>query len=100
MGNSIATETRLNVRVKGYMAQYVESLTGDNGLYENQSEYLRDLIRRDMETRQPLPNHPPVAFMRQEIIKSYADIATGHFSEETTEAIFEDSFKDLKSKNL
>jgi len=42
-------ETRINVRIKGAMAAHVEQSIGPQGLYENQSEYIRDLIRHDME---------------------------------------------------
>jgi Arc/MetJ-type ribon-helix-helix transcriptional regulator len=38
-------ETRLNVRVKGPLADHVNRLVGPHGIYDNQSEYLRDLIR-------------------------------------------------------
>lgn len=43
-----SNETRLNVRVKGPLALHVQQRIGDNGLYENPSEYIRDLIRHDM----------------------------------------------------
>mgnify|MGYP003492043158 CR=1 FL=1 len=39
-------EFRINVRVKGIMANHINTMIG--GLYENQSEYIRDLIRNDM----------------------------------------------------
>lgn len=41
-----SNEVRINVRVKGPMAQYLNMMIGN--LYENQSEYIRDLIRHDM----------------------------------------------------
>lgn len=37
----------LNVRVGGELGEHVAWNIGDNGLYENVSEYVRDLIRRD-----------------------------------------------------
>ena len=37
----------LNVRVGGELGDHVAWNVGDNGLYENVSEYVRDLIRRD-----------------------------------------------------
>ena len=37
----------LNVRVSGALGEFVTENVGDEGLYENVSEYVRDLIRRD-----------------------------------------------------
>jgi putative addiction module CopG family antidote len=37
----------LNVRVGGTLGEFVASRVGGNGAYENVSEYVRDLIRRD-----------------------------------------------------
>lgn len=39
----------LNVRVGGSLGEFVASNVGDHGAYENISEYVRDLIRRDKE---------------------------------------------------
>lgn len=39
----------LNVRVSGALGDFVASNVGDDGAYENVSEYVRALIRRDME---------------------------------------------------
>ncbi len=39
----------LNVRVGGALGQFVADNVGRDGAYENVSEYVRDLIRRDME---------------------------------------------------
>jgi antitoxin ParD1/3/4 len=39
----------LNVRVTGALGDYVAANIGENGPYENVSEYVRDLIRRDKE---------------------------------------------------
>lgn len=39
----------LNVRVSGTLGEFVEANVGENGAYENVSEYVRDLIRRDKE---------------------------------------------------
>jgi len=38
----------LNVRVSGALGEFVAANVGDDGAYENVSEYVRDLIRRDM----------------------------------------------------
>ena len=37
----------LNVRVSGALGEFVAANVGDEGAYENVSEYVRDLIRRD-----------------------------------------------------
>ena len=39
----------LNVRVGGTLGEFVSTNVGESGAYENVSEYVRDLIRRDME---------------------------------------------------
>lgn len=41
--------TTLTVRLRGALANFVAANVGDNGSYENVSEYIRDLIRRDKE---------------------------------------------------
>lgn len=39
----------LNVRVSGALGDHVAANVGESGLYENVSEYVRDLIRRDKD---------------------------------------------------
>ena len=39
----------LNVRISGALGDFVATNVGDQGAYENVSEYVRDLIRRDKE---------------------------------------------------
>jgi Arc/MetJ-type ribon-helix-helix transcriptional regulator len=39
----------LNVRVGGALSDFVASNVGDQGAYENVTEYVRDLTRRDKE---------------------------------------------------
>lgn len=41
--------TTMTVRISGALSEFVASNVGDNGSYENISEYVRDLIRRDKE---------------------------------------------------
>lgn len=43
--------TRINARLSGPLAAFVDSMVGAEGFYETPSEYIRDLIRRDMERR-------------------------------------------------
>ena len=37
----------LNVRVSGALGEFVAANVGEDGTFENVSEYVRDLIRRD-----------------------------------------------------
>jgi antitoxin ParD1/3/4 len=39
--------TNLNVRVTGALSDFVAANVGQDGAYDNVSEYVRDLIRRD-----------------------------------------------------
>jgi antitoxin ParD1/3/4 len=39
----------LNVRITGPLSEFVDANVGDAGAYENVSEYVRDLIRKDKE---------------------------------------------------
>lgn len=41
--------TTMTVRVSGALSEFVAANTGEDGAYENVSEYIRDLIRRDKE---------------------------------------------------
>ena len=40
-------QTTLTVRVSGTLNDFVQANIGKDGAYENVSEYIRDLIRRD-----------------------------------------------------
>lgn len=42
-------QTTLTVRVSGALSDFVAANVGEGGAYENVSEYIRDLIRRDKE---------------------------------------------------
>lgn len=41
--------TTLTVRIGGALSDFVSANVGEGGSYENVSEYVRDLIRRDKE---------------------------------------------------
>ncbi|MEB2318539.1 MAG: CopG family transcriptional regulator [Pseudomonadota bacterium] len=61
---------RINARLSRPLAEFVERMVGEAGLYETPSEYVRDLIRRDMERREgPL--------VQDAILAGYRDLATG-----------------------
>lgn len=41
----------IHVKVGGLLQAHVQQQIGEDGLYENASEYIRALIRRDLQTR-------------------------------------------------
>ena len=49
MTQEVARPMTLNVRISGALSDYVARQVGADGAYENISEYVRDLIRRDRE---------------------------------------------------
>ncbi len=40
----------INVRIKGELKTHLQQQIGENGLYENASEYIRSLIRKDLKS--------------------------------------------------
>jgi len=60
---------RINARLPSSLAAFVDDVVGSKGLYETPSEYIRDLIRRDMERR----SHPE----QEAIAEGYRDVAAG-----------------------
>ena len=46
---SRATTTTMTVRLSSTLSDFVAANVGEHGAYENVSEYMRDLIRRDKE---------------------------------------------------
>lgn len=65
---------RINARLSQPLAEFVGRMVGDDGLYETPSEYVRDLIRRDMERRE-------IPFMQDAILSGYRDLAAGRVFE-------------------
>ena len=49
---SRTTPTTMTVRLSGPLSDFVSANVGEHGDYENVSEYVRDLIRRDKEQRE------------------------------------------------
>ena len=45
----MARTTTMTVRLSGTLSDFVSANVGETGSYENVSEYVRDLIRRDKE---------------------------------------------------
>jgi antitoxin ParD1/3/4 len=42
----------VNVRITGELKKHLQQQTGEGGLYENSSEYIRDLIRKDLKSKE------------------------------------------------
>ncbi|KAB2900344.1 MAG: CopG family transcriptional regulator [Dokdonella sp.] len=61
---------RINARLSQPLAEFVDRMVGEAGLYETPSEYIRDLIRRDMERREG-------KFVQDAILTGYRDLAAG-----------------------
>lgn len=61
---------RINARLSQPLAEFVDRMVGEKGLYETPSEYVRDLIRRDMERRDG-------QFVQESILAGYRDLAAG-----------------------
>lgn len=49
---SRTTTTTMTVRLSGPLSDFVATNVGEHGDYENVSEYVRDLIRRDKERKE------------------------------------------------
>jgi len=65
---------RINAHLSRPLAEFVSHMVGEAGLYETPSEYVRDLIRRDMEQRES-------QFVQDAILAGYRDLAAGRFFE-------------------
>jgi antitoxin ParD1/3/4 len=65
---------RINARLSQPLAEFVDRMVGKTGLYETPSEYVRDLIRRDMERRDG-------QFVHDAILAGYRDFAAGRVFE-------------------
>ena len=70
---------RINTRLSRPMAEFVSRMIGEDGLYETSSEYVRDLIRRDMERREDLAQ----AEFEAHILEGYRDLAEGRYIDST-----------------
>ena len=63
----------LNLSLTNELRKFVDSRTGDSGVYATPSEYIRDLIRHDMEAGMTL-NH---------VLTGLDDIRQGRMSEKS-----------------
>ncbi len=63
----------LNLSLTNELREFVDMRSGDDGLYATPSEYLRDLIRRDMESQSTAIH----------VMAGLADIKAGRFSDKS-----------------
>ena len=50
----MSKQTTMTVRMSGVLSDFVASNVGEHGSFENVSEYLRDLVRKDKERKEQL----------------------------------------------
>ncbi len=67
----MASERRISARLTDPLAQHVERVVGPNGLYKTPDEYVRALIRRDMESE--------AYQVYSAILEGFQDIADGRY---------------------
>ncbi len=60
--------TTMTVRVSGALSEFVAANVGESGAYENVSEYIRDLIRRDKERA----DHQALDRLKAELTRAFA----------------------------
>lgn len=60
--------TTMTVRLSGALSDFVAANVGENGSYENISEYVRDLIRRDKERAE----HEAFERLKAELTRAFA----------------------------
>jgi len=63
----------LNLSLTDELREFINSRTGDAAVYSTPSEYLRDLIRRDMESQTTVAH----------IVGGLSDLDQGRFSDKT-----------------
>lgn len=63
----------MNLSLTDELRDFVSSGTGNRGVYATPSEYLRDLIRRDMESQASLMH----------VVGGLDDLAHGRFSDKS-----------------
>ena len=60
----------INAHLPHPLAEFVARMVGESGLYETPAEYVRDLIRRDMERREG-------QLLQDAVLDGYRDLAAG-----------------------
>lgn len=64
----MARTTTMTVRLSGALSDFVAANVDENGAYENVSEYIRDLIRRDKERTE----REAFARLKAELVNAFA----------------------------
>ena len=92
MSNTITSpETHLNILLKGPLAAHVDKKIASSQ-YDSHSDYVRDLIRRDMYRDDTYD-------LREGIIEGYADIAEGRYTDYIShEELFEKAVQELREE--
>jgi len=78
------SDERINTRLNNLLFEHVQRMTGPDGLYETPSEYVRDLIRRDLRAA-PAPSREELDFsdmpelenLAEHIKEGFRDFAEG-----------------------
>ena len=73
---------RISAHISGPLAAFVEKMVGPAGLYETPSEYIRDLIRRDMAQRAGRSESEAILAGYQDLAASRTFVSTGNFHED------------------
>ena len=73
---------RISTRLSGTLAEFVAGLVGDAGLYQTPSEYIRDLIRRDMEQREGHAVMEAVQTAYRDLAEGAVIVSTGDFQDD------------------
>jgi antitoxin ParD1/3/4 len=81
----------INARLSQPLAEFVGRMVGQDGLYETPSEYVRDLIRRDMERHES-------RFLQDAILTGFRDLAAGRLYESSGD--FESDMRLLDQKEV
>lgn len=72
---------RINTRLSGPLSDFVARMVGEDGVYATPSEYIRDLIRRDMEARENM--RMSQSDFEGAILEGYRDSAAGRHIDST-----------------
>lgn len=84
---------RINTRLSQPLAEFVGRMVGATGLYETPGEYVRDLIRRDMERCEG-------QFVQDAILTGYRDLAANRIFESSGDFKTDMALLDEKEASL
>ena len=73
---------RINARLSRPLAEFVDGLVGDAGMYETAEEYVRDLIRRDMEYREGRAVHEAILSGYRDLMEGAVFASSGDFKQD------------------